>query len=103
MHNGHDDDGQFALDGKLQLTTPYTLYPGELGGVETNMAVADGVVYVPVVNVPTTYTSTSVPVGSPDLRQAAGEVVAIDIASGTPLWDRKVPGFIPLGRGHRLK
>ena len=97
MHNGHDDDGQLALDGKLQLTTPYTVYPGELGGVETNMAVADGVVYVPVVNVPTTYTSTSVPVGSPDLRQAAGEVVAIDIASGAPLWDRKVPGFIPLG------
>ena len=24
MHNGHDDDGQLALDGKLQLTTPYT-------------------------------------------------------------------------------
>ena len=26
MHNGHDGDGQLALDGKLQLATPYTLY-----------------------------------------------------------------------------
>jgi len=97
MHNGHDDDGQLALDGKLQLQTPYTLYPGLLGGVETNMAAADGVVYVPVVNVPTTYTSTTSPVGSPDLTQAAGEMVAIDIASGKQLWDTKMPGFIPLG------
>ena len=29
---------------------PLTVYPGALGGVETQMAVADGVVYAPVVN-----------------------------------------------------
>jgi alcohol dehydrogenase (cytochrome c) len=61
------------------------------------MAAADGVVYVPVVNVPTTYTSTKSPVGSLDLTKAAGEMVAIDITSGKQLWDTKVPGFIPLG------
>ena len=71
MHNGHDDDGQLALDGKLQLQVPYTIYPGLLGGVETNMAAADGVVYVPVVNVPTTYTSTTSPVGSPRLHEGS--------------------------------
>ena len=48
IHNGHDQDDQLALEGKLHLKTPYTLYPGEAGGVETNMAAADGVVYVPV-------------------------------------------------------
>src|SRR6185437_4264442 len=38
IHNGHDQDDQLALEGKLQLTTPYTVLPGEIGGVETNMA-----------------------------------------------------------------
>ncbi len=97
MHNGHDDDGQLALDGTLQLQTPYTLYPGALGGVETNMAAADGVVYVPVVNVPTTYTNTASPLGTPDFTKAAGEMVAIDVATGKVLWDTKLPGAIPLG------
>ncbi|HEY8744064.1 MAG TPA: PQQ-binding-like beta-propeller repeat protein, partial [Chloroflexota bacterium] len=63
-HNGHDQDGQLALEGKLQLSTPYSLYPGEAGGVETNMAAADGVVYVPVVNLPTTYTKATEVVGT---------------------------------------
>jgi outer membrane protein assembly factor BamB len=96
-HNGHDDDGQLALDGKLQLQTPYTLYPGEIGGVETNMAAADGVVYVPVVNVPTTYTSATSPLGTPDFTKVTGEMVAIDIASGKQLWDTKAPGAVLLG------
>ena len=71
MHNGHDDDDQLALDGKLNLQTPYTLYPGEIGGVETNMAAADGVVYVPVVNVPTTYTSATAPRGHAGLDEGS--------------------------------
>jgi glucose dehydrogenase len=48
VHNGHDEDDQLALDRKLQLTTPYTLYPGEAGGVQTNMAAAGGVAYSPL-------------------------------------------------------
>src|SRR6266446_5515203 len=86
IHNGHDNDDQLALEGTLQLTTPYILYPGEIGGVETNMAAADGMVYVPVVNVPTTYTSATARVGTPDLTKAAGEMVAIDLATGKQLW-----------------
>lgn len=87
IHNGHDDDDQQALAGALQLTAPYTLYPGEDGGVETNMAAADGVVYVPVVNVATTYPSATSPTGAPDFTQGAGELVAIDLATGKPRWD----------------
>jgi outer membrane protein assembly factor BamB len=97
VHNGHDDDDQLALDGKLQLDAPYTLEPGEIGGVETNMAAADGVAYVPVVDVPTTYASATAPVGTPDLTKAASEVVALDIATGKQLWDQKSPGSMPLG------
>jgi outer membrane protein assembly factor BamB len=96
IHNGHDQDDQLALDGKLQLTPPYTLYPGEAGGVETNMAAADGVVYVPVVDLPTSYTSATERVGKANFAQGAGEMVAIDIATGQQLWATKL-GQMPLG------
>ncbi len=96
IHNGHDNDDQLALAGKLQLTTPYIVDPGEIGGVETNMAAADGIVYVPVVNVPTEYTSATARVGTPDLTKAAGEMVAIDVATGKQLWTTALPQM-PLG------
>lgn len=96
MHNGHDDDDQLALEGQLHLQTPYTALPGEIGGVETNMAAAGGVVYVPVVNVPTTYASATARVGTPDLTKAAGAMVALDLASGKQLWSTALPQM-PLG------
>jgi outer membrane protein assembly factor BamB len=96
IHNGHDDDDQLALEGKLHLQTPYTTLPGEIGGVETNMAAADGVVYVPVVNVPTTYDSATARVGTPDLTKAGGAMVAIDLGTGKQLWSTALPQM-PLG------
>lgn len=90
-HNGHDDDDQQALEGVLQLTAPYTLDPGEAGGVETNMAAVDGVVYVPVVNVPTTYASATSPTGTPDFTNGTGELVALDLTTGKPLWSTALP------------
>ena len=96
IHNGHDQDGELALEGKLQLQTPYTLLPGQVGGVETNMAVADGVAYVPVVDLGTTFTSATAVIGSIDVLQAGGEMVALDVASGTQLWAAKLPQM-PLG------
>ena len=95
-HNGHDQDGELALEGKLQLSTPYTLYPGEVGGVETNMAAADGVVYVPVVDLGTTYTSPTMVLGTANILQGAGEMVALDAATGTQLWTTTLPQM-PLG------
>src|SRR4051812_28655478 len=50
VHNGHDDDGVLAMRHALRVPSKYTVEPGIVGGVETNMAVADGVVYVPVAN-----------------------------------------------------
>jgi glucose dehydrogenase len=91
IHNGHDDDDQQALGGSLQLTAPYTLLPGEAGGVETNMAAADGVVYVPVVNVSTTYANATSSTGTPDFTNGTGELVAIDLATGKPLWTSPLP------------
>lgn len=96
IHNGHDQDDQLALEGKLQLQMPYTLYPGEAGGVETNMAAADGVVYVPVVDLPSTFTNTTERVGKANFAQGAGEMVALEIASGRQLWATKL-AQLPLG------
>jgi hypothetical protein len=51
VHNGHDEDGTLALRHLLpKLKFPLVVEPGIVGGVETTMAVADGVVYVPVAN-----------------------------------------------------
>src|SRR5579863_7920844 len=94
IHNGHDDDDQLALDGTLQLQTPYTLEPGEVGGVETNMAAADGVVYVPVDNLPETFATATAPVGTSNFFQGKGEMVAINIATGKPLWATQLPQLL---------
>jgi outer membrane protein assembly factor BamB len=91
IHNGHDNDDEQALAGTLQLTAPYTLLPGEAGGVETDMAAADGVVYVPIVNVATTYAKATSSTGTPDFTNGTGELVALDLATGTPLWTTALP------------
>jgi len=96
IHNGHDNDDQLALNGTLHLQTPYTLEPGEVGGVETNMAAADGVVYVPVDNLPETFATATARVGTSNFFQGKGEMVAIDIATGKPLWETQLPQ-LPLG------
>jgi outer membrane protein assembly factor BamB len=90
-HNGHDQDGALALQDQLHLTPPYTLLPGEVGGVQTDMAAADGVVYVPVDNLPETFTNATAPVGTSDFLQGTGEMVAIDIATGQPIWTANLP------------
>jgi outer membrane protein assembly factor BamB len=94
IHNGHDDDDQLALNGKLHLQAPYTLEPGEVGGVETNMAEADGVVYVPVDNLPETFAAATSRVGTSNFSQGKGEMVAIDLATGKPLWATHLPQLL---------
>jgi outer membrane protein assembly factor BamB len=96
IHNGHDHDDQLAFEGKLHLKTPYTLSPGEAGGVQTNMAAADGVAYVPVNNLPTTYSTVTARVGTANFLQGSGEMVAIALATGKQLWATKLPQM-PLG------
>ena len=60
------------------------VYPGSLGGVETFMSYADGTVYVPVINLPTFYTSSTKKMESLD---GTGSVVAIDVDSGQINWE----------------
>lgn len=64
--------------------------PGPLGGVETCMAYADGIVYVPVVNMVVEYTPSEFVAKSFNFADAKGELVAINAADGKILWDVKL-------------
>jgi outer membrane protein assembly factor BamB len=78
------------------------VYPGVWGGVETPMSYAEGVVYVPVVNLPTPYTATGHDAadgveavtnasGRTQLPEGTGEFVAIDVSTGEIVWTVEVP------------
>jgi mono/diheme cytochrome c family protein len=89
-HNGHDDDGTLALQHKLKLQFPLTVEPGIVGGVETNMAVADGVLYVPVANLASVWKTRDSGLGNANFVEGKGEFMALDLASGRVLWDTKL-------------
>lgn len=92
-HNGHDNDSKLALEGKFKHPKlPYTYYPGTLGGVETNMAVAEGMAFVAVNDLPATFKAYEEPIaaqGSPTTGK--GEMVALDLETGKVAWDTKLP------------
>jgi len=92
VHNGHDADSALALQRKLgKLTYPLTVEPGIVGGVETNMALADGVLYVPVANLASAWKTPDTGLGSANFGSGTGEMLALDLASGRILWDTKLP------------
>jgi alcohol dehydrogenase (cytochrome c) len=95
-HNGHDNDSLLALSHRLKLKLPYTVAPGSLGGILSNMAVADGSVYVATLNVPITFTTPSSVDGDKSGGPISGDVEALSLATGKVEWDTKV-ATLPLG------
>jgi outer membrane protein assembly factor BamB len=95
-HNGHDNDSLLALEHRLRLTAPYTILPGSLGGVLTNMAVAGTSVYVATIDIPLAYTSLKLPVPTKVAGAARGEVEALNLTTGKVEWDTKLPS-VPIG------
>jgi outer membrane protein assembly factor BamB/mono/diheme cytochrome c family protein len=96
-HNGHDEDGKLALEGKYHPTKyPYKVYPGTLGGVETNMAESEGVAYVPIVDSyqerPDPNTTLG---GGQSLDESTGAVAAVEVSTGQKLWETELhqPSF----------
>jgi len=87
-HNGHDRDNEPALEGQYDSMPklPITVLPGILGGVETQMALADGVVYAPIVNVPVLFKTQE----DFDLQipKGTGEMVALNVSDGSVKWKR---------------
>jgi alcohol dehydrogenase (cytochrome c) len=96
VHNGHDNDSRLALSHQFTVKLPYTVEPGAIGGVLSNMAVADGQVYVATVDLALTYTALTSVVGNKASGTPTGEVEALDLATGKVLWDTKVASM-PLG------
>jgi alcohol dehydrogenase (cytochrome c) len=97
VHNGTDDAGLLLLEHKLTITLPYTFEPGAIGGVLTNMAVADGSVYAAAINVALKSTTMSSVNG--DAKGAGvvgGDVEALNLATGAVEWDTKVSS-LPVG------
>jgi alcohol dehydrogenase (cytochrome c) len=95
-HNGHDNDSLLLLEHKITLKLPYTILPGSLGGVLTDMALAGNSIYVVTIDLPLTYTSLKQVVPSKVAGPLAGEVEALNLATGKVEWDTKVP-YLPLG------
>ncbi len=95
-HNGTDDDSLLLLEHKLTIKLPYTMEPGPLGGVLTDMAVADGSVYVATLNVPVTATTMSSVNGNAPGGASSGEIEALSLATGKVEWDTAV-STLPLG------
>jgi glucose dehydrogenase len=90
-HNGHDNDGQLTLaQAKAKLKFPFTVWPGILGGVESQLAVDKTNVYATVNNIPSTYTNnleTGIKLG--DITKGTGVEVAINKATGKIAWFHK--------------
>ena len=67
-----------------------TICPGLLGGVETQMAYADGRLFVPVVDLCAHGSATSYDdLDQVDPTQGRGRLVALDGATGKRLWERR--------------
>jgi outer membrane protein assembly factor BamB len=91
IHNGHDDIGKEAMEGK-EPKLPVTILPGSLGGVIAPMSTDGKYVFAPVVNSSLTLSSqTEKSEGGP----GNGELVALDLATGKIKWKQKLatPAF----------
>ncbi|HEU5141534.1 MAG TPA: PQQ-binding-like beta-propeller repeat protein [Solirubrobacterales bacterium] len=94
-HNGHDDDNLLAMRGEGdKIKLPATVYPGALGGVIAPMATDGDKVYVPVCNSPMVITSQE---EREEPGPTEGEIVALDVKTGTVEWKHKFPTAFAFG------
>jgi outer membrane protein assembly factor BamB len=84
-HNGNDKLAAYPTDGTI------TILPGILGGVETPMAYADGVVYALANNLGVDYTN-GLGLTLHPFKENTSDLVAIDVNTGHILWDNKLHG-----------
>jgi alcohol dehydrogenase (cytochrome c) len=94
LHNGHDHDGVLGLEHKLHLTFPYKFCPGFYGGVETQMAMAGNVIYVPANNLCATEVNPKLsPVAQKigSFTTGTGNMEALSLSTGKVLWNTKLP------------
>jgi alcohol dehydrogenase (cytochrome c) len=94
LHNGHDNDSVLAAEHKLHVKVPYKWCPGFYGGVETQMAMAGGDVYVTANNLCATEVNAktaSVAQKVPSFTKGTGNFEELDLTTGKVLWNTKLP------------
>ena len=85
---------------ELPLGEVVSVWPGIFGGVETPLALANGVLFAAVLNVPTAHTATGRGArdgsralinasAATDLSAATSELVALDVVSGEVIWTQE--------------
>ncbi len=94
-HSQSDNYPAEALARTLTLKAPYTILPGSLGGVLSNLAVAANTVYVATINLPFRLPKLVYPLGAP-VGNGTGQVEALNLSTGKVEWDTKV-ATMPLG------
>ena len=84
--------GKHQNDHLTSFDEPIEVFPGVQGGIVTPIATADGVVYVSVLNAPTTYKNDEDYQAEEQTRLFTNpsNVVAIDAGTGEILWDVEV-------------
>jgi plastocyanin len=90
VHNGHDNDNLAAEKGDFsKLKTPVTISPGDLGGIESQLATDGKTVFAAVNNLATIYKGQGIKTASFAVPTAkgTGEFVAIDVATGQVKWN----------------
>jgi outer membrane protein assembly factor BamB/uncharacterized cupredoxin-like copper-binding protein len=93
VHNGHDNDNLTAEKGEFsKLHTPETVEPGDLGGIESQLASNGTTVFAAVNNLPAIYKGQGLSfVSFAPLNTGTGDVVAVNEATGELEWDAKLP------------
>jgi alcohol dehydrogenase (cytochrome c) len=85
--------GMHMNDELTDFVGALTVLPGVLGGVETPPSAADGVVYLAVLNAPSTYTGPEQTFNlNAQLGTYPSNLVAVDAATGEIVFDVDLPG-----------
>lgn len=87
--------GKHLNDGMIELPEePIEVYPGLLGGVESPLAFANGVIYAAVLNFSHFMSATGYEFTGEGYEKATGNLTALDGATGEILWDVEIPSGI---------
>jgi outer membrane protein assembly factor BamB len=87
MHNGYD------YVQALPDNVTAEVLPGQLGGVETAMAYANGILYAAYDDLPWHYTATGSVGPAKPFSQGTGGISAINVNTGKIMWDKKLPSL----------
>jgi glucose dehydrogenase len=85
--------GKHQSDTGLLPSKPVESFPGDLGGVETPMALAAGRLFVPWLDLATRHSASGLVGGGFNFKLGRGGLTAADAATGKVLWERKLPSM----------